>query len=600
MNPKINQFYYSWKVITLFYTLITSVFIPLKGADKNGSDTTRLLANTSVLMTSSGNYTEDSLTKMIGVNPSLKQIINQQLEQFPNKSKEIVSLNHLGVHYFEQSKFDKSKAIFKDLLLRSEEARDWPEMSNAYNLLGVMAELNNQFVEMYFLNKKLMELGKKYDPKLIATAHLNFGVFYSKVNDCKAAKERFKMGLTIYENLPKIRNEYGWLLHRLGEVYNITGDYEKAELYLSKAMAYWGKTVNKRGKRFTNIKLAEVYLNFGKIEKARTTYQNVMQNCIKDNDDLCQIITYISLAKLEYKSKNFQTALHHLEKALDLKVKMVGTYKLKEIYKLLTKIYQALGNFKESNKHYEHYLAEVEKEEQEKKINAKKMIKNKNELQDKEAAYQLLKQSEEINQRKLNNQKNLIIKILLLTFFIGWIAYNSFQTNKRINAQKEALHQLNIKTQEQADKLKIANEQISNQKKEVDLELVKKMLLLSQQVKAIDNLKSLIEEVPLSNASTQMKKIIRESENNSIWDELNIQLTQSNNEFFAKLSKQFTNLSQTELRLCALLRMNLRTKEIANLTFKNPQSVKVARSRLRKKLGLTHSNVDISAFLNQI
>jgi len=44
----------------------------------------------------------------------------------------------------------------------------------------------------------------------------------------------------------------------------------------------------------------------------------------------------------------------------------------------------------------------------------------------------------------------------------------------------------------------------------------------------------------------------------------------------------------------------MNTKEIANLTFKNPESVKVARSRLRKKLGLTHSNINFNTFFNQI
>ena len=46
--------------------------------------------------------------------------------------------------------------------------------------------------------------------------------------------------------------------------------------------------------------------------------------------------------------------------------------------------------------------------------------------------------------------------------------------------------------------------------------------------------------------------------------------------------------------------MNLSTKEIAIITFKNPESIKVARSRLRKKLGLTHSKTILSSFLNQI
>ncbi|TVQ74787.1 MAG: hypothetical protein EA363_01275 [Balneolaceae bacterium] len=49
---------------------------------------------------------------------------------------------------------------------------------------------------------------------------------------------------------------------------------------------------------------------------------------------------------------------------------------------------------------------------------------------------------------------------------------------------------------------------------------------------------------------------------------------------------KFPGCHCTELRLCALLRLNLSSKEIASLLGISPSSVKIARYRLRKKLQL--------------
>jgi len=113
-------------------------------------------------------------------------------------------------------------------------------------------------------------------------------------------------------------------------------------------------------------------------------------------------------------------------------------------------------------------------------------------------------------------------------------------------------------------------------------------------------MEELIEGMTDTPSNQALKKMINTVKDDSTWDELDFQITQSNRLLFEKLSKKFDNLSQSDLRLCAFMKMNMRTKEIANLTFKNPASVKVARSRLRKKLGLTHSTMTISTFLNRL
>ena len=78
---------------------------------------------------------------------------------------------------------------------------------------------------------------------------------------------------------------------------------------------------------------------------------------------------------------------------------------------------------------------------------------------------------------------------------------------------------------------------------------------------------------------------------NIVSDEESWNMFQSNfdrihENFFRTLKEKFPDLTSGDLRLCALLRLNLPTKEIAKLMNISVRGVDAARYRLRKKLGL--------------
>jgi len=55
------------------------------------------------------------------------------------------------------------------------------------------------------------------------------------------------------------------------------------------------------------------------------------------------------------------------------------------------------------------------------------------------------------------------------------------------------------------------------------------------------------------------------------------------------LKKVHPNLSPNDIKLCAYLRLNLSSKEIAPLLNISARSVEIKRYRLRKELGLEHN-----------
>ncbi len=74
------------------------------------------------------------------------------------------------------------------------------------------------------------------------------------------------------------------------------------------------------------------------------------------------------------------------------------------------------------------------------------------------------------------------------------------------------------------------------------------------------------------------------------WDEFKMYFEGVHKDFFTKLKNRHPELSVGELRLSALIRLNMNLKEVATLLSISPDSVKTARHRLRKKLNLSEEN----------
>ena len=85
-----------------------------------------------------------------------------------------------------------------------------------------------------------------------------------------------------------------------------------------------------------------------------------------------------------------------------------------------------------------------------------------------------------------------------------------------------------------------------------------------------------------------------------VWEEFEVRYQNVHNEFYDKLQKRCSNLSINERRLCAFLRLNMTTKEIASITGQSIRSIEVARTRLRKKLELTNSDTSLIEFLTTL
>lgn len=103
-------------------------------------------------------------------------------------------------------------------------------------------------------------------------------------------------------------------------------------------------------------------------------------------------------------------------------------------------------------------------------------------------------------------------------------------------------------------------------------------------------------------AHNQLKQIVQEvsvNNNQHIVKHFEDYFVELNPGYTSKLLQQFPKLSPAEIRLSIFLRMNMSSKDIANILCQSNDSIKVARKRLRKKLNLK-SKENLTTFLMSI
>jgi len=80
------------------------------------------------------------------------------------------------------------------------------------------------------------------------------------------------------------------------------------------------------------------------------------------------------------------------------------------------------------------------------------------------------------------------------------------------------------------------------------------------------------------------------------WNNFSIHFDQAHHQFLKRLKSEYPQLTPKDQKLCAYLRMNLTTKEIAPLLKISVRGVEISRYRLRKKIGLK-KEVNLNDFM---
>lgn len=165
---------------------------------------------------------------------------------------------------------------------------------------------------------------------------------------------------------------------------------------------------------------------------------------------------------------------------------------------------------------------------------------------------------------------------------------------KRFEEREKELQIETLKVEKEISRLK--TEKLQAEKIQKDKELANTTMQIIQKSKSLNAIKKdirkLIKDLGDHPATAQInqinKKINRSIDSDKQWEVFESHFENVHEEFLKRLKENYPDLSPRELKLCAYLRLNISSKEIASLMNISVRGVEISRYRLRKKLQLEH------------
>ncbi len=222
----------------------------------------------------------------------------------------------------------------------------------------------------------------------------------------------------------------------------------------------------------------------------------------------------------------------------------------------------------------------------------------------------ILNAKNEIQKLELKQKKHLIWFIIFISvqlFLLVFIIYKKYKNSIKTGNELRDKQQLIFEQEKEIERRK--KEKIKLNLEYKKRELASKAIQIYQVNKHTENTISKLKNLKYKIRSkgkvgNELKEyiqgIINEIHFNSniqIWDEFEVYFNKVTPGFKEWLTNSFPSLTANEIRLCIFSQLNLKPKEISNITLQSLKSVNAARTRLRKKLGIDNPQLSISAFL---
>lgn len=163
------------------------------------------------------------------------------------------------------------------------------------------------------------------------------------------------------------------------------------------------------------------------------------------------------------------------------------------------------------------------------------------------------------------------------------------------------LHQLRLEKQEK-EIIKLQKEKLENEVKFKNHELANATMHLVEKDTVLTKVKDELQRIYKKTGNNHdIKKtllVLKDVEkSNSNWEQFASHFNEVNNDFLRKLKNKYPTLSNTDIKVCTYLKLNLSTKEIAQLMNISVRGVEISRYRLRKKMEIP-SGTNLNDFLS--
>lgn len=203
-----------------------------------------------------------------------------------------------------------------------------------------------------------------------------------------------------------------------------------------------------------------------------------------------------------------------------------------------------------------------------------------------------------------------LIYFLAIVFSIYvalWFHRKRLQKQKQAFASKQKylkyVHELEIEKNE-AEIVRLKNEHLETEMMYKNKELASTTMHLFNRGRLLgkikDELNNVLSKTTQKEESSDLNRLLRlinqEEKQENNWEQFSLHFDEVHNRFLQKLKMAYPDLTPGDLKLCAYLKMNLSSKEIAQLLYLSLKGVENGRYRLRKKFNL-EANDSLTDFI---
>ncbi len=494
------------------------------------------------------------------------KLMDTLINQYPDSAKYILAKGqfheNLGIVYRLQGDFEKAleayilaNKIFIEQFEKSENDSSYLSyIGNSYNNIGVVhSSLGRRDKAIYYFNKSIDIRKNIQDPVGAMYAIHNLGCEYKLNNEYDEALSRFEEALVVAKDA-NIKSVELRTYIEIADIALIKKDYSKSIKYFNMALKMAEERKDQDGILQANKGIGKLFMEKGEMKKAEQFF-----------------LKSLALAQ-ENGTKVF-----------------IATN-----YNDLSALYEQSGNNKEALKYHKLYKEvsdDLFDQNSDRAVSAMEAAFT-SDLKEKELAYQAVKIESLEKDKAINLWMNwsLLIGLILLTLIMTVIYLHQKTTLKK---NKELFSAKNKMISYELENIRLKEKELERELVFKNKELTTHTLNLVQKNGIMEELKQNIKEIAKSlegepaKKINQVKRLIDYSFNlDKDWSNFKLHFEQVHHNFFNELMEHYPELTASECRLCALIKLNLSTKEIASIMGINPESVKVARYRLRKKLGL--------------
>lgn len=525
-------------------------------------------------------------------------LVESQIDSLRAVPSEASTLLQLALYY--ETRQPDSALKYAQLALEQAAMNPTPLLHGQSHLImgGLLKELGaySKAVEHYF--QAIEQFSEAKQREALGQAYNGLGDLYYLTRNLQEALQQHQKALEIAREDQSLSLEAKTLGY-LGHFYEKQAEYDKATSYQLLALDKYAQLNDPQGLSTINGYLGSIYEDRQDYEKAHYYFSQALSFNLQTPNQEERIVHLNDLGDTFRKRAMYPEALNYTQQSLELALKLNNLYQVRSARRDLASIYAGMGQYEKAYTNLENAY-----ELHENLFDAEAVSKIAR-LQSLQTLNETRLEVENLKRNKRMVQIGLIVLLvgLLWVIFLAWLAIS----RKNIATQKdrELMEARQALVEQELENSQLRTAQLQSELEASSNQLSTHALSIVQKNKILKDIKTRLTQIQLREKSLGkpigqlIKKIDEGIQFDKDWKKFNQIFDQVHPAFYRRLNEKYPDLTGAEIRLCALLRLNLDSKDIATILGISQDSLRVSRYRLRKKMAVKKGS-NLTSFVMNI